>query len=123
ERWLDLGVTAAALDGGQHAGLLAADVRAGAAHHSDLQVEPGAEDALADEAFFLGGLHGGLEALVAEDELAAQVDERVVALDGPAGKDDALEQLVRIALEDVAVLVRAGLDIGRASWRDHGRVS
>ena len=50
-----------------------------------------------------------VEPLVAERELAAQVDEREVALDRERRDDDALDELVRIALDEHAVLERRRL--------------
>ena len=50
-----------------------------------------------------------LEPLVPERELAPDVDEREVALDRERGDDDALDELVRIALDEHAVLERRRL--------------
>ena len=49
------------------------------------------------------------EPLVAERELAAEVDEREVALDRERRDRDALDELVRIALDEHAVLERRRL--------------
>ena len=58
-------------------------------------------------AFAVGDRLG--EPLVAERELAAQVDEREVALQRERGDGDALDELVRIALDEHAVLERRRL--------------
>ena len=50
-----------------------------------------------------------IEPVVAERELAAQVDERQVALDRVRRDHDALDELVRIALDEHAVLERRRL--------------
>src|SRR4029079_14785706 len=71
--------------------------------------EAGPEDVLADEALLVGLGEPLPEPLGAETELAAQVDERVVALDRERRDDHALDQLVRVALDEHVVLERGGL--------------
>ena len=90
-------------------GLLAADVRARAAVHDDLEVEARTEDVRAEEALGARVVERLRQPVVAERELAAQVDERLVALDRERRDDDALDQLVRIALDEHAVLERRRL--------------
>ncbi len=91
-------------------GFLAADVRARAAVHDDLEVEAGAEDVRHRRTLVSLRVGDGLdEAVVAERELAADVDEREVAADRVRRDDDALDELVRVALEEHAVLERRRL--------------
>ena len=63
----------------------------------------------AEEALRLRVGDGLREPLVAERELAAEVDEREVALDRERRDRDALDELVRIALDEHAVLERGRL--------------
>jgi hypothetical protein len=51
---------------------------------------------------------GGVDAIARVAQLAADVDVRRVAVDGVRRDDDALEHLVRVELEDLAILERAG---------------
>ena len=109
ERRLEARHAALALERLEQAGLLAADVRARAAVHDDLEIEARTEDVLAEEALRARVGERLREAVVAERELAAQVDERLVALDRVRRDDDALDELVRIALDEHAVLERRRL--------------
>src|SRR5439155_11079939 len=106
---LDARVAALALERLDEPGLLAADVGARAAVHPHVEVEPRAEDVAAEEAPAARLGDRGLETLGAEGELAADVDIRGVAPDGVGRDDDALEQLVRVLLDDHAILERTGL--------------
>ena len=75
----------------------------------DLEVVARAEDVLAHEPVVVGLGQCLGETLGAEAELAPQVDERVVGLDGEGTDHDALDQLVRIALHQHVVLERGRL--------------
>src|SRR5207249_9546661 len=88
---------------------LATEGGARATVHPHLEVEPGAEDALPEEAPRARLGDRLLQHARAVRELAADVDVGGVAADGVRGDDDALEQLMRIALDDLAVLEGAGL--------------
>ena len=110
ERRPDARHAALALERFEQRGLLAADVRARAAVHDDVEVEARAEDVLAEEALARARRRSrAIEPFVAERELAAQVDEREVALDRVRRDRDALDELVRIALDEHAVLERRRL--------------
>ena len=88
-------LAAAPLEGVQPGRLLAADVGARAGVHRDVEVEAAAEDVLAEVARLVRLLHRVQQPPVNMDDLAPQVDERVVAVDREAGDDHALEQDVR----------------------------
>src|SRR5690606_27265361 len=89
--------------------VLAAEGRAGASVHRDLQVEPRALDVRAEPA--VGArLRDGLEqAAVDVQHLATQVDERVVAADRVGRDDDALDERVGRVEHRGDVLARARL--------------
>jgi hypothetical protein len=106
ERRLQPRHAALALERLEQRGLLAADVRAGATVHDDLEVEARTEDVLAEVALRLRLRDRRHQPVVAERELAAAVDEREVALDRVRRDHDALEQLVRVALDEHPVLER-----------------
>ncbi len=99
------------LEGVQEGGLLAADVGAGTRVHGDVEVEAGAQDVLAEVARRVGLLDRAHEAAVDVHDLAAQVDEGVVAADGEGGDRDALDEEVRGRHEqwDVLAGTRLGL--------------
>ena len=89
--------------------LLAADVRARAGVNVNLAVEAAAEDVLADEALRAGLFDGALDVLDALEQLTANVDVADLGLDRVAGDQAALDERVRVALHDEAVLERARL--------------
>ena len=92
-------------------GLLADDVRARAPREDDVDGEVGAEDVLADVAGGVRLVERLRDALLRERHLAAHVEERLPEADRVARDEDALDELVRIALHQHAVLVRAGLGL------------
>src|SRR5918994_1197543 len=104
-----LGLAALALQRGQQGRLLAADVGPGATVHDQVQVEPGALDVAAQQPLVVGGVDRRLEPAARPAALAPQVDEGVAAADGVGGDDHALDQGVRVALEQLHVLEGAGL--------------
>ncbi len=63
----------------------------------------------ADVAGRVGLVEGGGDALLGQGHLAPDVEEGLAAADRVAGEQDALDQLVGIALHEDAVLVGAGL--------------
>jgi hypothetical protein len=107
-RGLDARVAALAFKGLDQAGLFAADIAASAPVDDDLAGVARAEDVLAEEALGLRFGDRALEDLGAVDELAADVDEGLLGLDGPRGDRDAFQHLVRVLVDDLAVLVGAG---------------
>src|SRR5690606_38339274 len=102
-------VGALALERLDQAGLLAADVGAGAAVHVDLAGVAGAEDVLADEIVLARLLDGAFENAGALGHLAADIDVGLLHVVRETGNHRALDQLVRILVDDVAVLEGAGL--------------
>ncbi len=101
--WFDAGVGALAFEGFDEASLFAADVGAGAAVDIDVEVVAGAEDVFAEEVFGACFFDGCFEDAGAFGEFAADVDVGEVDAAGVAGDDHALEELVRILVDDVAV--------------------
>src|SRR5215217_4776823 len=104
-----LGLAALALERGQQGRLLAADVGPGAPVQDQVKVEAGALDVAAEQALVVGGVDRRLEPAAWPAALAPQVDEGVAAADGVGGDDHALDQGVRVALEQLHVLEGAGL--------------
>jgi hypothetical protein len=92
ERRLAAGLAAPALEAVEEGGLLAADVGAGTGVHGDVEVEAGAVDVLAEVTGLVGLLDRAQQAAVDVDDLAAQVDERVVAPDGERADRDTLDE-------------------------------
>src|SRR5262249_33375604 len=90
-------------------GLLAADVRAGAAVHDDVEIETRAEDVGAEEPSRACVVERAGETVVTEREFPSQVNEREIALDRERRDDDALDQLVRVALDEHPILERRRL--------------
>src|SRR5437879_4775404 len=113
EGWLDLGPALLALERRDEPRLLAADVGARPAVHDDLEVEARALDVLAEETRVVGFLDGGAHDAPRLDVLAADVDEAQVRADGARGDEHALDEGVRIALHEIAVLEGAGLALVR----------
>jgi len=110
---LDLGPALLALEGGDEPRLLAADVGAGPAMHDDLEVEARALDVLAEKALVVGFLDGSAQDAPRLHVLTADIDEAKVRADGARGDEHALDEGVRIALHEVAVLEGAGLALVR----------
>ena len=94
-------LAALALDRLDHRGLFAADVRARAAPQVDARQRA--------RRIALQRRDLAREQRAARGVLVAQVDVDLVDADGPGGDQHAFEEAVRIALEVVAVLERAGL--------------
>ncbi len=109
ERRLDPRHGALALEARQQARLVARDVAARAAVEDHVEVEAGPEDVPAEEAVLVRLGDGAAEPLVPQGELAPDVDERLMALDGECRDHDALDQLVRVALHEHVVLERGRL--------------
>ena len=93
-------------------GFLAADVRARADVDADVEVEAGlAADAGAEQVRLAPSLERRLELLEQVAVLAAQVQEPAARADRIGGDRHAVEQQVRVAGEQHAVLERAGLTL------------
>jgi hypothetical protein len=76
----------------------------------DVEV-PAVDVVLADQAGIIGLLHGRLKVLALADELAANIDIGDMRAHGAAGEQAALDQMVRIVPQDLAVLAGAGLGL------------
>ena len=108
-RRLEPGHAPLALEALDERRLLAHDVGAGTPRQRDVDAEVGAEDVLADQAVGVGVVQGLGDALLGQRHLAPHVEEGLRGVDGVAGEDDALDELVRIELHEQPVLVGAGL--------------
>ena len=104
-------VAALALERVEQRRLLAADVGAGAAVDDQLQVAVGAEDVLAEVAGLIRFGDRGVEDVGLRVVLAADEDEGVADAGGERGDRDPLDQLVRVALHQLAVLEGARLGL------------
>ena len=104
---LEPGFAALAFQRLDHGGLFAADVRARAAVHRNIQVEAAAQDVLAEEAVLVGVGNGLDPAFDPQEELAADVDEGALCAHGVGGDDHTFEDRVRVTLDDQPVLERA----------------
>ena len=96
------------LDGVEDHGLLAADVAAGADADVELQVEGTVPGAAVEDAGLAGLVEGALEGGAGGACLAVDVDVGALEADGVVGEEDAFDEAVGIALEEVAVLEDAG---------------
>src|SRR5271169_288218 len=90
--------------------LLAADIRAGAVMHDDVEI-PTVDIVLADELGVTSLLDGGFDALALADEFAADVNVAMVRRHGAAGDQAAFDQQMRIVPHHFAVLAGAGLGL------------
>ena len=109
ERRLDARHRPLALEARQQAGLVAGDVAARAAVEDHVEIEARSEDVPAQEPALVRLVDGAPEPLVSQCELAPDVHERLMALDGERGDHDALDQLVRVSLDEHVVLERGRL--------------
>src|SRR4029450_5428571 len=97
ERWLELRPAFLAFEGRDEPGLLAADVGARAPVHDDVE-------AVAEVFRLVGLAHRRGEPAPGLDVLAADVDEGGRRADGARRDEHALDERVRVALEQVAIL-------------------
>ena len=111
EGGLQARVAALALQRVEQAGLLAADVRAGAAVDDHREGGVGAEDLLAHEPGGARFGERGVEDVGLQHVLTPDVDERARRAGGVGGDHDPLEQHVRGLLHQLAVLEGAGLGL------------
>src|SRR3989475_6977362 len=98
-----------AFDGLEERGLLAQDEAAGAAAQLDVEREVGSEDALAEESPLSSLPHGDTEALGRKVGLPVDIEDGARGAGGVRGEQRGLEEPVRVALHQVAVLEDAGL--------------
>ncbi len=109
ERRLHARNAAFAFDGIEQRGFFAALVGAGAGMRVEIEIETRSLDVLAQVAarirFGDGAIHGLDQVAI----LAANIDVALVRIDGAAGDQNALDQLVRIVLHQQPVLASARL--------------
>src|ERR1700733_9909513 len=113
ERRLQARLALLALERFQERGLLAADIGAGAAMEIDFEIEARAARVRADQLCVIGLVDCGLEIDGLVVELAADIDVTGMRTHRARGQERALDQLVRIEAEDVAILASAGLALVR----------
>ena len=93
----------------EHGRLFAADVSAGAAVHRNIEVETAIENVLAKQAILIRIGNRLDPTFDAQEKLAPDVNERALRLHGVGGNDDPFDDLMRIALDDGAILEGAWL--------------
>src|SRR5207244_1217974 len=98
-----------AFDRLEERGLLAQDEAAGAATQLDIEREVGCEDALAEEPPLARLRHGDAEALGRKLGLPVDIEDRARGAGRGRGGQRGLEEPVRVALHQVAILEDAGL--------------
>src|SRR6185312_2240630 len=111
ERRLQARLALLALEALEQRRLLAADIGAGAAMEIELEIIARAAGVLADEPRGISLIDRRLEDLRLVHELAADIDVAVMDAHADAGEEAALDELVRIVPDDVAVLAGAGLGL------------
>ena len=119
ERRAQARLAAEALERAEQRRLLAADVRAGAAVQHDVEVVPAAEHVGAEQPRRVRLVQRALQDPPLPQVLAADVDERGVALDRARGDRGPLDQRVRLSLDELAVV--AGPRLGFVEVHHHVR--
>src|SRR5659263_312858 len=99
----------AALDRGDQRRLLAADERAGAFFHLEVEAEPAAEDVVAQQPPLLGLVQSDAEILDGAGVLRAAVDVPLVGAHCVGADQHALDHGVSVALQEPAVHERPGV--------------
>ena len=112
------GLPALAFDRSDERGFFTADISPGADAQIDPELEVAFEHAPAQQAFALGLLDGGLQALDRQRRFAAHVDVALLRADRAAGDCHPFEHAVRIAFEHAAIHERAR-DRPRRRCRPH----
>src|SRR6185503_18842052 len=102
-------MTSLAFERFEQAGLFSADVRTGSRMQNDIEIEIGSEDFLSQKPFRLRLAQRLVQDAISQREFSPDVDEREVTIDGIGGDDHAFDQLVRVALENHAILAGARL--------------
>ena len=108
---LDSRVAPPALQRGHQRGLLAADVGPRAAVHYQFAVPAAAQDVLARVALGVGLFDSPVQQFGLAHELAANIDEADVGVDGEGRDDAAFENQVRVLLDQQPVLEGARLGL------------
>ena len=111
KRRLDPRPRALAFEAFDQPGLLAADVRSRPAVQIHVEVFAAAENVLAEQIRLVAILDRLLECSITATELVPQIDVGRAALDRVAGDGDPLNDLMRIALHDDAVVERPRLGL------------
>ena len=97
------GLAALTLNGCQQSGLFAADEGACADADLDVEIEAGAHDVLAQQAFLPGHPHGILQTVDGDGILGTDVDNAVVCADGVAADQHTFNDAVGVAFKDGTV--------------------
>ncbi len=113
ERRLETRLTLLAFDRLDQRGLFAADISAIAMNGIKIKTEIGTEQLLADEACLASLCQRLLESLVIFPDLAMNIVVTDACTQRIGGNRHALDQLVRVVTDDVAVLECAGLTLVR----------
>src|SRR5438132_697414 len=108
-RWFDPRVSALAFERFDQPRFLTANVGAGAAMNKDFDVKVGTENILTQKLLRPRFLDGALEDLCALGKLAPYIYVSGVDIEGVTGNQGALEQLVRILMNNVTILEGARL--------------
>src|SRR5690349_7154105 len=115
ERRAQARLSATSFDRLEQRGLFAADVRAGAAMDDQVEVVARTHDVLAEDPGLVGLRSRALELPRRVSELAAAEDVHLVGSDRVRADGHALDQLVRVALHQLAVLERPRLAFVRVA--------
>ena len=110
---LDARVGALAFEAFDEAGFFAANVGARAAVHVDFEVVPAAENVFTEVAFGACFGEGGVENFCTFGEFAANINVSKIHVIRPTGNDHSLDELMRIFVNDLAILERARLGFVR----------
>eukprot|EP00354_Favella_ehrenbergii_P010829 CAMPEP_0170466100 /NCGR_PEP_ID=MMETSP0123-20130129/10192_1 /TAXON_ID=182087 /ORGANISM="Favella ehrenbergii, Strain Fehren 1" /LENGTH=420 /DNA_ID=CAMNT_0010732155 /DNA_START=1151 /DNA_END=2414 /DNA_ORIENTATION=- len=106
---LQSGATGLALERLDEGRFLTADVRASATVDDNVEVVAAAAGVLADETLGVGLVHGSLQLDLLIPELATNVDVCGLRAHTETDNKGALDELVRVVTQDLAVLASAGL--------------
>ena len=114
-RRLDARIGAFAFERFDQSGFLAANVSARAAVNVNFDVEPSAEHVGSDEIFLARFFDGALENLCAFGKFAADIDVGSLRVQRETGDQDPFDQLMRVLVNNVAILERPGFRFVRVA--------
>ncbi len=103
EGGLGAGHAALAFNGGDQGGLLAADEGSGALHDTQLEIKAAVKQVRPEQPAFLRLLYGVAHALYRQGVLGTHIDDTLVGFYGLGGDNHALDDGVRVALEQGTV--------------------
>ena len=106
-RWFDPGITPFALQRFDQPGFFATNISARAAIDVNLYIESGAEDVTPKEIMFACFFDGAFEDLRALRKFASYINVGRTRIQRETRDQDSFEQLMRVLVDDVAVLKRA----------------